>query len=557
MSDETNSGASEVREGQRIAKVMARAGLCSRRDAEAWIAEGRVSVNGKILDSPAFNVTDDDDVRVDGDPLAPPERTRLFLFHKPRGLVTTARDPEGRPTIFAALPPALPRVVAIGRLDINSEGLLLLTNDGGLARVLELPATGWLRRYRVRAHGAIDQAALDRLRDGVTVDGVDYMGIEARLDREQGSNAWITMGLREGKNREIKKVLEHLGLAVNRLIRISFGPFELGDLAEGEAAEVRTRVLRDQLGVKLAREAGADFDAPLIERAAPRAEPGPKEGRRNERGEREKREREPTPRDRRGRSEDRPGRRVARDEAPRRAPPAPSTPERRRKHVSALRAEIASDASGPRKRVERGATRDRKGREIAVERLRPTDEEARGRSAAMRRDRAAETVGRGGGKRGKDRPASAERHGRSSAAGHKPGDRPRRAKESEPRRARDGEGRGREPRSEFKARAPRVRRFDRSAGAPGGKGPEGAPARAGRKPSAPPAQVRARRKGRGAAAGPRPRQSRAVALKPLFAWARPSPEWQTAAQRGIQGPGPRPAPAAAKALNSCALLAAA
>ena len=273
MSNETKPGGSEVREGRRIAKVMARAGLCSRRDAEAWIAEGRVSVNGKILDSPAFNVSEADDVRVDGNPLAAPERTRLFLFHKPRGLVTTARDPEGRPTIFDALPPDLPRVVAVGRLDINSEGLLLLTNDGGLARVLELPATGWLRRYRVRAHGAIDQASLDRLRDGVTVDGVDYLGIEAKLDREQGSNAWITAGLREGKNREIKRVFEYLGLAVNRLIRVSFGPFELGDLAEGELAEVRTRVLRDQLGVKLAKEAGANFDAPLIERAAPRAEP--------------------------------------------------------------------------------------------------------------------------------------------------------------------------------------------------------------------------------------------------------------------------------------------
>ncbi len=163
MSDETQAGVSEVRPGQRIAKVMARAGVCSRRDAEAWIAEGRVSVNGEVLKSPAFNVSEDDDVRVDGKPLAAPERTRLFLFHKPRGLVTTARDPEGRATVFARLPPDLPRLVAIGRLDINTEGLLLLTNDGGLARVLELPSTGWLRRYRVRAHGAIDQAALDRL----------------------------------------------------------------------------------------------------------------------------------------------------------------------------------------------------------------------------------------------------------------------------------------------------------------------------------------------------------------------------------------------------------
>ncbi len=269
MSEETKAEVSPVRPGQRIAKVMARAGVCSRRDAEAWIAEGRVSVNGAVLSSPAFNVSEADDVRVDGKRLGAAERTRLFLFHKPRGFVTTARDPEGRPTVFEALPPGLPRVVAIGRLDINTEGLLLLTNDGGLARVLELPSTGWLRRYRVRAHGVIDQAALDALSGGIGIDGVDYLGIEAKLDREQGSNVWITLGLREGKNREIKKVLEHLGLAVNRLIRVSFGPFELGDLAVGEAAEVRTRVLRDQLGAKLAREAQADFDAPLAARDAP------------------------------------------------------------------------------------------------------------------------------------------------------------------------------------------------------------------------------------------------------------------------------------------------
>ena len=287
MSDEIQAEASEVRPGQRIAKVMARAGVCSRREAEAWIAEGRVSVNGEVLQSPAFNVSETDNVRVDGKPLAAPERTRLFLFHKPRGLVTTARDPEGRNTVFAVLPPDLPRVVAIGRLDINTEGLLLLTNDGGLSRVLELPSTGWLRRYRVRAHGTIDQAALDQLAEGVTIDGVDYMGVEAKLDREQGSNAWLTLGLREGKNREIKKILEHLGLAVNRLIRVSFGPFELGDLPEGEVMEVRTRVLRDQLGVKLAKEANVDFDAPQT--IAIEAPPPERQGER-QRGERGPRE---------------------------------------------------------------------------------------------------------------------------------------------------------------------------------------------------------------------------------------------------------------------------
>src|SRR5271154_636799 len=284
MNDEIQAEGSQVRPGQRIAKVMARAGVCSRREAEAWIAEGRVSVNGEILQSPAFNVSETDNVRVDGKPLAAPERTRLFLFHKPRGLVTTARDPEGRQTVFAVLPPDLPRLVAIGRLDINTEGLLLLTNDGGLARVLELPSTGWLRRYRVRAHGTIEQAALDRLSEGVTIDGVDYLGAEAKLDREQGANAWLTLGLREGKNREIKKILEHLGLAGNRLIRVSFGPFELGDLPEGEVMEVRTRVLRDQLGVKLAKEANADFDTPQIVAADPPPEQKQRGPSRSERG---------------------------------------------------------------------------------------------------------------------------------------------------------------------------------------------------------------------------------------------------------------------------------
>ena len=241
----------------RIAKVMARAGLCSRRDAESWIAAGRVAVNGAVIDSPALNVKAEDVITVDGMSLPDREPTRLFMFHKPRGLVTTSRDPEGRPTIFENLPEGLPRVVSVGRLDINTEGLMLLTNDGGLARVLELPATGWLRRYRVRANGEIDQARLDTLKTGITIDGVAYAGIEATLDRIQGSNAWLTMGLREGKNREIKRVLETLGLAVTRLIRISFGPFQLGDLAEGLSNPYRPACLRDQLGPGLAAEAGS------------------------------------------------------------------------------------------------------------------------------------------------------------------------------------------------------------------------------------------------------------------------------------------------------------
>jgi 23S rRNA pseudouridine2605 synthase len=258
-----NSAQDEAGKGERIAKVIARSGLCSRRDAERLIAEGRVALNGKPLATPAVTVGPKDHIEVDGAPLATRERTRLWLFHKPKGLVTTNRDPEGRPTVFSALPPDMPRVVSVGRLDINTEGLLLLTNDGGLARVLELPATGWLRRYRVRAHGRLEQPALDALARGVTIDGIVYGAIEAAIDRVQGTNIWLTVGLREGKNREVKRVLEHLGLVVTRLIRVSFGPFQLGDLAPGEAREVKGRVLRDQLGEKLARAAGADFDAPI------------------------------------------------------------------------------------------------------------------------------------------------------------------------------------------------------------------------------------------------------------------------------------------------------
>jgi 23S rRNA pseudouridine2605 synthase len=263
MSGGAADGKQGTTKGERIAKVIARAGICSRRDAERLIVEGRVLLNGRKLDTPAITVGPSDRIEVNGTPLATRERTRLWLFHKPKGLVTTNRDPEGRPTVFSALPADMPRVLSVGRLDINTEGLLLLTNDGGLARVLELPSTGWLRRYRVRAHGRVEQPALDALRRGVTIEGMIYGAVEAEIERLQGTNIWLQVGLREGKNREVKRILEHLGLGVNRLIRISYGPFQLGDLEPGEAREVRGRVLRDQLGDKLANAAGADFEAPI------------------------------------------------------------------------------------------------------------------------------------------------------------------------------------------------------------------------------------------------------------------------------------------------------
>ncbi len=263
-----------IPEPERIAKVMARAGVASRRDSEAIILEGRVSVNGRVIDSPALDIGPDDVVLIDGEPLPARERTRMWLYHKPRGLVTTNHDPEGRPTVFDALPEDLPRVLSVGRLDINTEGLLLLTNDGGLARMLELPETGWLRRYRVRAFGSVTQDRLDTLRDGVTIDGVSYGPVVARFERQQGSNTWLTVDLREGKNREVKTVLEHLGLDVNRLIRVSFGPFQLADLPEGEVDEIRSRVLKDQLGEELMAKAGVDFEAPRRDEA-PAAPPRP------------------------------------------------------------------------------------------------------------------------------------------------------------------------------------------------------------------------------------------------------------------------------------------
>lgn len=240
--------------GERIAKRIARAGIASRRDAEEMIAQGRVSVDGRTITSPALNVTDANVIAVDGQKLPAAERTRLWRYHKPAGLIVSNRDPEGRPTIFDTLPPAMPRVISVGRLDFNSEGLLLLTNDGELARKLELPATGWTRRYRVRVHGAVSERALAELAHGIRVDGVQYGAIKARLDRTQRSNAWLTLALEEGKNREIRKVMDWLGIPVSRLIRIGYGPFALGELRPGEVAEVPTNSLEGAVDSEAAQK---------------------------------------------------------------------------------------------------------------------------------------------------------------------------------------------------------------------------------------------------------------------------------------------------------------
>lgn len=263
---------------QRIAKVMARAGAASRREAEAMILAGRVTLNGKPVDSPALNVGPRDKIELDGKPLGKPERARLWLYHKPQGLVTTARDEKGRQTVFDSLPPEMPRVMPVGRLDLNSEGLLLLTNDGELKRKLELPATGWLRKYRVRVNGAVDDARLAPLRQGIVVEGESFQPMIVSLDRQQGANAWLTVGLREGKNREIRRAMVAVGLVVNRLIRVSYGPFQLGELEAGAVQEIRPSILRDQVGIEIEDIPPAPT-RPAHTRPAPTratAKPGPK-----------------------------------------------------------------------------------------------------------------------------------------------------------------------------------------------------------------------------------------------------------------------------------------
>ena len=243
--------------GERIAKRLSRAGVCSRREAERWIAAGRISVDGHTVSEPGTRIGAGADIRVDGRPVAPAAAPRLWRFHKPAGVICSARDPEGRPTVFDRLPSHLPRVMTVGRLDLASEGLLLLTNDGGLARRLELPATGWIRRYRVRVFGRPDASALAALERGLSVDGARFGRIEATVDSTTGANAWLTVRLREGRNREIRRAMEHLGHPVSRLIRTAFGPFQLGNLPRGGVEEVPKRVLRDQLGKAHADRRGA------------------------------------------------------------------------------------------------------------------------------------------------------------------------------------------------------------------------------------------------------------------------------------------------------------
>lgn len=247
---------SPTSKGERIAKVLARSGLASRREAEKLILEGRITVDGQTLTTPATLVTGKEDIRFDGERIGAAESPRMWRYYKPTGLVTTHKDPQGRPTVFEKMPPQMPRVVSVGRLDLTTEGLLLMTNDGGLSRALELPSTGWKRRYRVRAYGRTNQEKLDRLQDGVEVEGVAYGPVIAKLDRQQGGNSWITLSITEGKNREVRNIMRHLGLTVNRLIRTAYGPFQLGALKEGDVEEVNGKILKEQLGKKLSQEIG-------------------------------------------------------------------------------------------------------------------------------------------------------------------------------------------------------------------------------------------------------------------------------------------------------------
>jgi 23S rRNA pseudouridine2605 synthase len=394
-----DSNDNPAQDGERVAKVIARAGLCSRREAEGWITAGRVSVNGTVITTPALDVTPADVVAVDGQPLPEKERTRLFLYHKPRGLVTTNNDPEGRPTIFQALPGGLPRLISIGRLDLASEGLLLLTNDGALARALELPTTGWRRHYRVRAHGTVEQRRLDKLRKGITVDGMRYGPIEASIDTTTGgANMWLNVAIREGKNREVRNVMQALGLAVNRLIRVAFGPFQLGDLPEGAIDEVTTRALREALGDELAAKIGVDFSGPVHGHSPGRMESPvkfkpsrrerfeekereahsdrderPARSRRDDRGDDrrgdrrdERRSRDARPDDRPAEGEAPPRKKIGRHHGDTRVWRGGDAPLRRKFHGARSERREEEKPSGPKRA---GVVADRKGRQVMVERF--------------------------------------------------------------------------------------------------------------------------------------------------------------------------------------------
>ena len=247
----------DAKSGERLSKIIARAGICSRRDAEKLIADGRVTLNGEKVKEQGVKAGENDIIAVDNKPLLEPEPSRLWRYNKPAGLVTTHRDPEGRPTVFMNLPKHLPRVVSVGRLDVNSEGLLLLTNDGELARKLELPAAGWTRKYRARLFGKVKQEELDKLARGVTIAGVKYEPAIVDLERSKGMYSWASVSLKEGKNREVKRLMEHLGLKVARLIRVQYGPFHLGQLEEGAVEEIGSKVWREQLGMPRKKKSGA------------------------------------------------------------------------------------------------------------------------------------------------------------------------------------------------------------------------------------------------------------------------------------------------------------
>ncbi|GHC48993.1 hypothetical protein GCM10007315_08860 [Gemmobacter tilapiae] len=273
----STAAAASTPEGERIAKVMSRAGVASRREAERLIELGEVTVNGKVITSPALNVTARDRITVSGQPLAAAEPARLWLYYKPEGLVTSAADEKGRQTVFETLPEDMPRVMSVGRLDLNSEGLLLLTNDGELKRKLELPSTGWLRKYRVRVKGNPMDTDLEPLRKGITVEGETFQPMAVTVDKHQGANAWLTVGLREGKNREIRRAMNAIGLIVNRLIRVSYGPFRLGEMVPGQVEEVRPKVLRDQLGLdELPQPAPPAKTGRSVPRGTPGSKPAPR-----------------------------------------------------------------------------------------------------------------------------------------------------------------------------------------------------------------------------------------------------------------------------------------